>query len=1052
MRGRALTYRPILASLIAAALTGGCVTGSLQEFDQTLKADDSHRLYEPLAATPQTVLEQLAEIELEPTVVFLLSQHGIQRAYETPPQEAYWDEDKAVFFRPVTEGEDDAAWLFFNNHKLRMEAVVDPMPMDGDLVSTGEGTFSIYRSVPVRKGGVRLHGDLELYRFDFQLTDEGDLEAGDFQRLTRENGADLQPVPIYGTERVVYVHHPEGEPRELRLADPDGGPPRPLFDDQDFDVLFPTMLSDGRLAFVADVLGYYALYQVEEAVQYVRELETMRYEHVDTRRQFLFDEVARPFVYPFPKSEHKGRRILASMGEDGKLLPVLEHLPAELDLRAIADLVEAHNPWVNQRRTAYAAALLNAAQFKLRNWPSLDLGLSYDHAVEVFDNMPLLFTGDTITKEILRVMVGMTQPLLDFRENNALKRSALADAEIERNLLDKEINGRITEASELYFEAVYLAERIAIEDAQLAINAKREQYYRALRTQNEAIRLPLMATEQVREGILSERGFDVDRLAFLKTRLAEVMGLPHDTEILLAHDKFDLDRYVLPSLEEMIHRAQLNHPSVKAAENALTTAFWTQVAGPEIRPRASAAAYYEHRERAFQRSGLSAAQSALVPGSVHDEIAGGALSMEIPFASKKANRLHKKMWADLTHSLRLIRDAETRAVKTGMEEAYMDFAVAQRDLRAKRASESYFLEKLRVSRLYEEFGPPATSVALLRPVDEPGATSDSLGTGVLAPLSAEFEYLRAMDKSLRVEKDLGLRFAKVWREMGIIDRLLDDAEEYERVQHGRSRASTWVWVTREHLASDDALDAFIEDLRARGTRRIYAYLYSASDLLGSRHDRERMTLLTELCARYNIEVWALLGEPEWIETRDTRAVDRALRSVLAFNAQFGSFEPRIRGVKLDLEPHSLPGWEDDADRRALLEENYRSLLATARRSLNGALPLWADLPTKFFREDEAALVASLQELLDGATLMSYFDDEASIKKWSGVALDAFQKPLEIGVEFSESAPESDSIFGWSASRRSAFIASLYEQFGHHEHYAGTAFHDYKALAAETTRD
>ena len=30
--------------------------------------------------------------------------------------------------------------------------------------------------------------------------------------------------------------------------------------------------------------------------------------------------------------------------------------------------------------------------------------------------------------------------------------------------------------------------------------------------------------------------------------------------------------------------------------------------------------------------------------------------------------------------------------------------------------------------------------------------------------------------------------------------------------------------------------------------------------------------------------------------------------------------------------------------------------------------------------------------------------------------------------------------------------ALYEQFGHHEHYAGTAFHDYEALVAYSTRD
>ena len=97
-----------------------------------------------------------------------------------------------------------------------------------------------------------------------------------------------------------------------------GGPPRPLFVDQDFDALFPAMLSDGRLVFVTDLLGHHSLFQVENASEYVRELETMRANHEDTEGAFVFSEIARPFVYPFPRSEHDGTMLLASVSEDGR--------------------------------------------------------------------------------------------------------------------------------------------------------------------------------------------------------------------------------------------------------------------------------------------------------------------------------------------------------------------------------------------------------------------------------------------------------------------------------------------------------------------------------------------------------------------------------------------------------------------------------------------------------------------------------------------------------------------------------------------------------------
>jgi len=386
-----------------------------------------------------------------------------------------------------------------------------------------------------------------------------------------------------------------------------------------------------------------------------------------------------------------------------------------------------------------------------------------------------------------------------------------------------------------------------------------------------------------------------------------------------------------------------------------------------------------------------------------------------------------------------------------MEEAYVDFRSSQGDLVAKRSSQAYFLEKLRITRLYREYGAPGGTLELLRPPDEPGAVEDRLGSGILAPLTAEFEYLRALDKSIKVEKDLGLRFAKVWREMGLIDRLTQEGTTFERAQRDRRRASTWLWKSKDQLQTDDAIDELIDNLRARGARRLYVYLYSDAQIFNDRHSRERMTLLTELCAQWDIEVWALLGEPEWIETGNTRAVKRSIRRILNFNATFARFEPKIAGVKLDLEPHSLPGWETDTRRREALESSYQSLLKTAQEELGGRLPLWADLPVKFFREEETGFLKDIRNYLDGATVMSYFSTEEAIFKWSEIALDAFGKPIEVAIEFSSSVPAENTVAKWSLERLDAFEDTMYEKFGQHEHYAGTAFHDYGALVAFSTR-
>ena len=84
--------------------------------------------------------------------------------------------------------------------------------------------------------------------------------------------------------------------------------------------------------------------------------------------------------------------------------------------------------------------------------------------------------------------------------------------------------------------------------------------------------------------------------------------------------------------------------------------------------------------------------------------------------------------------------------------------------------------------------------------------------------------------------------------------------------------------------------------------------------------------------------------------------------------------------------------------------------------------------------------------------MSYFSNEDTILRWSEIALEAFEKPLEIGIEFSADAPSENTVAAWSRERVKAFEDTIYEKFGEHEYYAGTAFHDFGALVAFSTRE
>ncbi len=1030
-----------LAALVCLALAG-CQTPAKQEFAQREAAIDLRRLYEPLASTDPALLERLESLEAD-HVAFELTPSGAKQLPYALPDSVLWSDQRAVFYR--IDGETGPEWLYFSGATLRVQPIVPPFAPEGDLIPSPDGGFSIYRSIPVSKGGVIYTGDLEVFRFDFLLSPEGNIEATGSQRITKIPGADLQPIPVSGLNRVIYVHQDEDAPRELRIGDPNGSAPRPLFEGQDFDAVLPTILPDGRLIFLSDQLGFYGLFQLDNASDYVRAAELHRTGDGPAPQDWR--TLLRPFEYPLPITQPKRGIFVASVPRNGRLVPALLEVPDQLDLPTIAQLVESHNPHVNEMRARYAAALIDAARFKLNNYPKLDFGLSFEDHIEVFDNMPTLFPGDTLTQHAFTLLLGLTQPLLDFKQNHAFTQSALEDAETARHTLDAEINARTTEAAELYFEAAHLTREIAIENAQLDLTERRAKFYRTLREKGETTRLQLMAVQQVIDGLTAERDFHQERLAFLPSRLKEIMGLPSDLVFTISPNRYDFDDFPLPSLEQAIDRALANHPNLLATKSATASAFYQQAAGPEIRPRAGLSANYERLDQDYELGSTTGN----VDQSRAQEMANFALTGQIPLASWRAKKLHTGFWTEMISALQLVQESEARRVRTAMEEAYMDFRAAQRDSDAKNSVQAFQLEKIRVARLHNEFGPPGGPVVLLRPPDEPGAVEETLGTGILAPLSAQYEYLRALDRSSVAEMDLGLRLAHVAREMGDRTLFLGALETHTRENAARLRPSVWLWNTREVFANNDTLDEAIERLHRENARRVYVYLEYMAALLNDRTATERLTQFIGLCAQRDIEVWALIGEPEMITGNDKGSVSSAVRQILKYNALLGPLEPKLAGLKLDLEPHSLPGWEEGGTSRATLETAWFNLLTTARESLGGALPLWADLPVKFFRPEEKPLLDRAVELLDGATLMDYFNAENPIVTWADSSLRAFdEEPLEIGLELSSRAPTEDSLAAWTPDRVAALRKSLNETLAAHGNFAGLALHDYEALTPEKT--
>lgn len=1017
----------------------GCQHHDWESFDQHEDEFSARRLYQPLVSGQNELLSRLPNVLGEP-VVFALDRRDVHRIEDrSVEQSEYWDQDKVVFFDIDSEPSDEVQeWVWFNPRRLRVEHVT----------FDEEGVFSVHRSLPEgRQRSVR-QSDLDIFRFNFHLADDDDDDTAEqmislhsARQLTFTDDPELSPVFTDDGNTLLYLATRESNHHQImvkRLAETSEedeiDSAVPLIANQTFDAQYPWMLPDGRLAFAANVEGHYRMYQVED-------FDAWNFEPLDPQSLDLLQ-------YPIPNTTEDDEYIFGSMGEDGIPMPLLLKLPEQYDLATLLSMVEVYNPRINEKRALLAASLIEARMPKLDNWPILNFGLEYEQAADIFFDLPRIAAGDTLSKEIVRLLVGFTQPLLRFKRNAALSEAGMWQARVAADLVDNEINERIAEASELYFEAAYLEALIDIQSELIAVSDQKTEFFTTLRDRQEAIRLQLMAVAQVRDGQVSERHFSAERLTFLKARLKEVSGIPATIDLRLAGERYRLSDMDVPSLGELKDIAQLNHPRLNVARHQLSRSFYLREAGHRIRPSMNFAGNYVVSGLDFDR----VAGNTIVNDSRDDEVVGLGLGASVPTASRRARKYHRGYWDHVINGQRLARDAEIRGVDTQLNEAYLYFKAAQWDKSAKDSSHAYVGEKLRVTRV-QALGTPSGGLESASDLFRDANVSDRQGRfDQLSPYTVRMEFLTSYADKRKVEMDMGLRYVKLLREQGIARTAAKELADRRVPVRDRSRTSIWLWDTKRVLSSDGDIDTFMESLSVWKVKRVYAYLHSDSELLVDAAAREKLTLLLHLCRQQDVEVWALLGEPEWIQTGNAQALRTAMNRIRLFNAGFGSYEPRIAGVKLDLEPHSLSNWDSDASYRSKMTTNFLALLDQAQQGAGDDLPVWADLSVKLFSPEETDLLGQTLSRIDGATVMTYFDTENAILKWAQIAVDSAGLPTEIGVELSDKAPASDRITEWTPSRRSAFHTKLIESMSDSPFFSGIALHDYTGLSGSSNGD
>ncbi|WP_236888424.1 TolC family protein [Desulfoluna limicola] len=966
----------------------GCSTLNRQSVSQDADVALVRELMEPVYMGQQALIDTLGATEHD-MIVFRVENQSVKRVPKPEDFPQIWAQESIVFFRVNDADGGHGALHYFDPQTFRLVRLSAEAEGPDPSLAEQPHTFTLFKALSDAGRWLPGDRDLSLVRLEFEYTSSGEVRFAGKKRVRGIAGEPFLPVHLRDKGLVFFLARNENGVHSLMSVDQNGQDLKEhaLGDAGEIARIYS---DDGRtLVFESDKKGYQSLFRLDPDDGAITD-------------------------YSRSDNEETGENpyILTSRYAYGATTPVVVKLPETMDVRNITSLVMAQNPEVSLKRALFAAALVEVGIATLPNYPSFYFEIGTVSPAGFFSNQ-----GGFVSQTLIDGLVGLVQPLFDIKRNTELGRAARLTAETARNQLDNEINERVAEAIRLYFEIAYLNEMAAVWEELMTVYGKRASHYSTLKTVGDAYGVQLLAADRVLVAGRAQQEHNRQQMLYLKRRLKHLCGLSQGTRITLARDDLFMDEAVFRDEGELHDLAVLNHPRIKAATSELKKAYFLESAGPAVRGRLNASAEYEYTGRNTSNA-------------VTDNI-NLTLSGSVSTANKKSARLHKQYWQQIKDSLRIRLGIVSGEVQLSLDEALMDFKAAKHDYMAKRANTRYYLEKARVARLYES----------IDTLDEE-AQRDPLAVN-----TAVQEYLVAVGGLAEVRKDLGIRYVNVWRETGRSTFLPEQIEGFSSKHVDQTMASLWLWETKAAIGTPAGTAAFLRAAKAGNINRVYAYLYSDSRLLTEMMFRERFTLFLNACAEEGIEVWALLGEPEWLtDNKAIQDLTRGIDRIMQFNASKNRLEPKITGVKIDLEPHSIPGWETDNEVREALNTSYLRLLKRAETRIGDVMPLWVDCPVKYFsQEQHRALMRQIARLTDGITVMAYFNTpDKTINAVKTVLVEA-AGPIEVGLEFSSKAPVSDTLYPMDRDEWAQVVETLSGQFLGTSEYMGLSFHDYSAL-------
>ena len=229
---------------------------------------------------------------------------------------------------------------------------------------------------------------------------------------------------------------------------------------------------------------------------------------------------------------------------------------------------------------------------------------------------------------------------------------------------------------------------------------------------------------------------------------------------------------------------------------------------------------------------------------------------------------------------------------------------------------------------------------------------------------------------------------------------------------GSFKKATWFYQ-KKRIVDKVEWDTVVHFCRDHDIKRLFVAIGYPSDLFSLFQNQERYAAFIRFLHKADIEVHLLMGDGSWCKSEQLAELQKRMLSIIEFYHSYTTYE----GIHFDIEPQSLPEWDNPSNRERLIRY-FPKLLSVLTEMVRESLPkvtITADIPVWFDNQrieswsNNDNLLVRTFEIVDEVVLMDYYTNVKTIMqkaKEELVQARIHKKPIWIGLKVTKDKSNS----------------------------------------------